>query len=469
MTTTLRAQDQLIGLLRDGLPDRAVLIAERDRRAYERDTAPFGPSGTPAVVVRPETVQQVQHVLRVASHLGVPVVPQGARTGLAGAANAVEGCVVLSMLAMNRILEIDAPNRLARCEPGVMTGDISRAVAHLGLCYPPDPVSADICTIGGNIATGAGGVCCVKYGVTTDYVRELVVVLANGEVTRLGGKTVKNVAGLDLKRLFVGSEGTLGVVVEATLGLRPVPGESLAILAQFPTATLAGEAVAAIIKRGHTPSALELMDAVTTGAVHALGHPSIQDPNAATLIAESDAPDRVDEVAAMARVCSESGATVVVAAINDEESKQLLSARRMIMPALQAKAATMPGDVRSFIEDVAVPRTRLAELIDRIGEVSAEHGVFIATLGHAGDGNLHPIVVFDAADHGSLRRAQHAYDDVMAAGLALGGTITGEHGVGVVKRDWLARELDPVSLRLQQEIKRVFDPAGILNPGKVLA
>ncbi|MFI1800218.1 FAD-binding oxidoreductase [Streptomyces sp. NPDC020379] len=466
---TVSVEKPLLAALAEALPEGTVLTGDDELAPHSRDAAPFSEAGRPAVLVRPETVEQVQHAVRTARAYGVPVVPQGARTGLAGAANAVDGCLLLSMVRMNRVLEIDPANRLVRCEPGVVTADLAAAVAGHGLCYPPDPASWERCTIGGNIATGAGGLCCVKYGVTADYVLGLTVVLADGEVLRVGRRTVKGVAGYDLTRLFVGSEGTLGVIVEATLALRPPPPPALALLARFPSATHAGEAVAAIIGAGHVPSALELMDRTTTEAVAALGHPLLKGGAAATLIVASDAPDAAEAVRAMAVLCREAGALSVTAAADGEQSREVLDARRMVLPAVSAHAGQLPGDVTAFIEDVAVPRARLAELTDRIEHIAGEYGLYISTVGHAGDGNLHPTVVFDRSDADAVRRAREAYDAIMAAGLELGGTITGEHGVGTLKRDWLARELPPRNLRLQRDVKRLLDPEGLLNPGKVLA
>ncbi|MEU6998266.1 FAD-linked oxidase C-terminal domain-containing protein [Nonomuraea sp. NPDC046570] len=450
----------LIETLRAGLPGDAVLTDPAALGLHTRDSAPFGPAGAPAVVARPRTVEQVQHVVRTAHALRVPVVPQGARTGLAGGANAVDGCVVLSLTGMDRILEIDQANRLVRCEPGVTTRVLADAVAEQGLFYPPDPVSRDTCTIGGNIATGAGGLCCVKYGVTADYVLGLGVVLADGTFTRTGRRTVKGVAGLDLTRLFVGSEGTLGVIVEATLALRPARRPALAMLAQFGSAFAAGAAVAAIIAAGHTPSALELMDRTTTGAIIELGHPLLSAGAAPTLIVESEDGD----LEAIAELCALAGAVHLETA----RSQQVLEARRMIGAATLAVLARMKGRPTAFVEDVAVPRGSLAALVDEIELIAKSHGLYIAATGHAGDGNLHPLVLFDQDDPDEVRRAEEAHDAIMAAALELGGTITGEHGVGLLKRAWLRRELDPVAFRLQQEIKALFDPAGILNPGKVL-
>ncbi|WP_029767775.1 FAD-binding oxidoreductase [Haloglycomyces albus] len=454
--------------LREVLDASDVRTEEAVLAEYSRDSAPFCEVGSPSVVVFPQNVAQVQHVMRVAGELGIGVVPQGARTGLAGAATAVDDGIVLNLQQMDAILDVDANNRLIRCQPGATTQAVAAAAAESGLAYPPDPVSFRDCTVGGNIATGAGGVCCVKYGVTADYVRGLSVVLADGRLVRVGSDTVKNVAGYNLTQLFVGAEGTLGVVVEATLALRPVRSDALALLAQFPSASAAGDAVAAIVAAGHTPSALELMDSTATQAVAALGHPDLVEAEATCLIVESDAPTQEDDVAEFGRLCEAAGANHVAVGDDGEAAARLLEARRMVPAALHDKAVSISPRAVSFIEDVAVPRTALAELIEEIEEISRRRDTWIATLGHAGDGNLHPIVVFDPDDEAQLQRAHAAYDDIMAAGLRLGGTISGEHGVGTLKKDWLTRQIDPVELALMQEIKKVFDPQGILNPGKVL-
>ncbi|MGG8405641.1 FAD-binding oxidoreductase [Streptomyces sp. 12297] len=459
----------LLARLRAVLPEPGDLLTDPEQlAAHTRDSAPFSEPGTPVAVALPRTADQVAAVLSATYELGVPVVPQGARTGLAGAANAVDGCVVLSTTRMNRIGQIDTANRLVRCEPGVTTKELADAVAAHGLCYPPDPASWERCTIGGNIATGAGGICCVKYGVTADYVLGLDLVLPDGRRLHTGRDTAKGVAGYDLTHLIVGSEGTLAVVVGATLALRPARPEALSLLAQFPTLTAAGDAVAAVIAAGHVPSALELLDRATSEAVAAYGGSLLKPGSAATLIVESDTADAARDLAAMGRLCTRAGALDVVAATTPEEARQVIEARRLVSPALGAFAATLGGKPTAFIEDVAVPRSELSKFVGTIEEIAARHRLRIFTLGHAGDGNLHPTVVFDESDPEEFRRAQIAYDDIMAAGLALGGTTTGEHGIGTLKRDWLARELDPVSLELQRGLKRLFDPKNLLNPGKVL-
>ncbi len=459
---------RVLDALAAALPDAALRTDGATLERHASDAAPFSDRGTPLAVAFPETPEQVQHVLRTTYAHDVPVVPQGARTGLAGAADAVDGCVVLSTERMDRILSVDPANRLVRCEPGVTTKALNDAVAAHGLTYPPDPASWERCTIGGNIATGAGGICCVKYGVTADYVRGLDLVLPDGRRTRTGRDTAKGVAGYDLTRLVVGSEGTLAVVVGATLALRPARTPALSLLAQFRHLTEAGEAVAAIIAAGHEPSALELLDRATTEAVAAYGHPLLRPGHAATLIAESDGADPAPALEAMAELCRKAGAGNVVCSAEPRQAAAVVEARRLVSPALAAYAGRLGGEVTAFIEDVAVPRSALPRLVGTIEDIARRHDLRIFTLGHAGDGNLHPTVVFDRSDPAQLRRAREAYDAIMAAGLDLGGTISGEHGVGTLKRDWLVRELDPVALELHRALKRLFDPKNLLNPGKVV-
>lgn len=450
----------LLDLLLQGLPEEAVTADPDVTASYRQDMAGFCPSGAPAVVVHPRTVEHVQHVLRTATALRVPVVPQGARTGLSGAANAVDGCIVLSLLRMDRILEIDPVNRIAVVEPGVVNAALSRAVAEHGLAYPPDPSSWESCTIGGNIGTGSGGLCCVKYGVTAEYVLGLDVVLADGRLLRTGRRTAKGVAGYDLTRLFVGSEGSLGVVVRAVLALRPRPAPQLALAAEFPSTAAAGAAVCAVMERGHTPSLMELMDRTTVRAVNSYARMGLPESTAALLMVAFDTSDPAADLAAVAALCEAAGATGVVPAEDEAESELLLQARRLALPALDTLGTTM-------IDDVAVPRSRLAEMLDGTALIAERHDLTIGVCAHAGDGNTHPVVVFDAADEAQTARARASFDDIMALGLELGGTITGEHGVGLLKKEWLARELGPDALEIQRGIKGVFDPLGLLNPGKL--
>ncbi|MGI5338214.1 FAD-binding oxidoreductase [Streptomyces sp. CA-181903] len=451
----------LISLLREGLPESAVLTDPDVTASYANDMASFCPAGAPVAVVLPRTVEQVRHVMRTATALRVPVVPQGARTGLSGAANAVDGCVVLSLVKMDRILEIDPVERIAVVEPGVVNAVLSRAVLEHGLYYPPDPSSWEQCTIGGNIGTASGGLCCVKYGVTAEYVLGLDVVLADGRLLTTGRRTAKGVAGYDLTRLFVGSEGSLGIVVRAVLALRPAPPAQLALAAEFPSTATACEAVRRIMARGHAPSLLELMDRTTVRAVNSLTGMGLPESTEALLLAAFDTPDPGPDLAAVAEVCTAAGATEVVPADDPAESELLLHARRVALPALEALSpATM-------IDDVCVPRGRLAAFVDATSAIAERHGLTIGVCAHAGDGNTHPVVCFDPADEDEARRARESFDEIMALGLELGGTITGEHGVGLLKKEWLAREAGPVAMEMQRGIKAVFDPLGILNPGKV--
>ncbi|MFB8218895.1 MULTISPECIES: FAD-binding oxidoreductase [Streptomyces] len=451
----------LLERLRAGLPPEALITDPDVTASYAHDMASFCEAGTPAVVVLPRTVEQVQHVMRTATALRVPVVPQGARTGLSGAANASDGCIVLSLVKMDRILEISPVDRIAVVEPGVVNAVLSRAVNEHGLYYPPDPSSWETCTIGGNIGTASGGLCCVKYGVTAEYVLGLEVVLADGRLLTTGRRTAKGVAGYDLTRLFVGSEGSLGIVVKAVLALKPQPPQQLVLAAEFPSAAAACDAVCRIMERGHTPSLLELMDRTTVRAVNAMASMGLPETTEALLLCAFDTPDPLADLAAVGALCTAAGATEVVPADNPAESELLLQARRMSLTALEAvKPATM-------IDDVCVPRSRLGAMLAGTAAIAEEYDLTIGVCAHAGDGNTHPVVCFDHHDPDESRRARESFDAIMALGLELGGTITGEHGVGVLKKEWLARELGETGVELQRSIKAAFDPLGLLNPGKL--
>lgn len=453
--------DDLLELLRAGLPAEALITDPDITASYANDMASFCDAGTPAVVALPRTVEQVQHIMRTATALRVPVVPQGARTGLSGAANASDGCIVLSLVRMDRILEISPVDRIAVVEPGVINAVLSRAVDGHGLYYPPDPSSWEMCTIGGNIGTASGGLCCVKYGVTAEYVLGLDVVLADGRLLTTGRRTAKGVAGYDLTRLLVGSEGSLGIVVKAVLALKPKPPQQLALAAEFPSAAAACDAICRIMERGHTPSLLELMDRTTVRAVNRMANMGLPDTTEALLLAAFDTPDPAADLAAVAELCTAAGATEVVPAEDAAESEMLLQARRMSLTALETvKSATM-------IDDVCVPRSKLGAMLEGTAAIAEKYGLTIGVCAHAGDGNTHPVVCFDHTDADESRRARESFDEIMALGLGLGGTITGEHGVGILKKEWLARELGELSVELHRGIKQAFDPLGLLNPGKV--
>ncbi|WP_026924416.1 FAD-binding oxidoreductase [Glycomyces arizonensis] len=429
--------------------------------AHSVDQAQLVAPGRAAALVRARSTAEVSAVLRIASDLGAPVVPQGARTGLAGSATAVDGAILLDVSPMDAIVSLDPVNRTAVCQPGVRNAAISRAAAEHGLRYAPDPGSWETSTIGGNIATAAGGMCCVKYGVTAEYVLGLEVVMASGEVMRCGRQTAKGVAGYDLVRLFCGSEGTLGVITEATVKLSPIPRERLTLAAVFDTTADAGRAVTAIMASGAQPSLLELIDNVHLRALEDLrpmGLPT--DAAALLLVAADNDPDA--ELIAIERLCEEAGAAEVYRATDATEADALLESRRMAYHAMEPLGTVL-------VDDVAVPRSRLAEALDGVQAAAERHGVVIGVIAHAGDGNLHPNIVVHPEDENSVAAGKAAFDEILEMTLAMGGTITGEHGVGMLKRDWLAREVDPVNLAVQRRIKEALDPLGILNPGKVLA
>jgi glycolate oxidase subunit GlcD len=430
--------------------------------AYARDQAMLAPAGIPAAVVLPRSTADVVAVLRIASRHGVPVVPRGAGSGLAGASNAVDGAITLVMTRMDGVLEVSPADRLAVVQPGVVNKQLRDAVAGAGLFYPPDPSSYDWCTIGGNLSTNSGGLCCVKYGVTTDYVLGLEVVLADGRVLRTGRRTVKGVAGYDLARLFVGSEGTLGVITEATLALRPAPHPPVTLAATFATTAQTGQVVERVVTTGLVPSLLEVIDNTCICAVDDLLKADLDRSAHALLVAQSDAGGEAAarEIAALAQLCREAGADLVHSTDDPAEGDLLLAARRMAIPALEQLGSTL-------LDDVAVPRSRIAEFLDGCDAIAARRELVIGVLGHVGDGNMHPTICFDAGDPGQRERAFTAFDDILELGLALGGTITGEHGVGALKVDWLEREIGPVALDVHRAIKDALDPAGLLNPGKV--
>src|SRR3954463_904470 len=452
----------VVTALTEGLPSEALVTDPDLFESYRYDRAQFCPAGVPAAVVLARETAHVQHALRVASALRVPVVPQGARSGLSGAANAIEGCVVVSTERMRTILEVDVANRFVVTQPGIFNAELSHAVAEHGLFYPPDPSSWEFCSIGGNLSTTSGGLCCVKYGVTTDYVLGLEVVLASGEVLRTGRRTVKGVAGYDLTRLFVGSEGALGGITEATLAVRRAAAKPRTGAALFATPRDAGAPVAAVVASGAVPSLLEIMDGTSLRASSAYLKAELPQDCGAMLIWQSDAGGGAAEaeVGAIGDVAATCGATDVLQADDPAEADLLLAARRSALTAFETLGTTL-------IDDVAVPRTRLADLIEAVEQVAAAHGLVIGVVGHAGDGNMHPVVVFDPSDPAATEHARAAFGEIMDAGLALGGTITGEHGVGVLKREWLAREAGPVSMDVHRAVKAALDPLGILNPGKV--
>ncbi|MEZ5136653.1 MAG: FAD-linked oxidase C-terminal domain-containing protein [Acidimicrobiales bacterium] len=423
--------------------------------AYRADRATPVVPGTPAALVRARSTADVQATLRVASRLRVPVVPRGLGTGLSGGSSAIDGCIVLSTEHL-RAIEIDPAAMVAVVGPGLRNVEVKEAAAARGLWYPPDPSSFEICSIGGNLATNAGGLCCVKYGVTTDYVLGLEVVLADGSAVRLGGRTIKDVAGYDLKRLFVGSEGTLGIITEGTLRLRPAPPPASTVVATFGDVVAAGRAVTRIVA-AMRPAALELMDRAALAAVERLRPMGLDTDTASLLLARTDGA--ADEADAVVAACEAEGADYVACTDDVDEGELLMGARRMAIPAVERLGTVL-------IEDVGVPVPRIPDLLAAVERIAAAHDTAIPVIGHAGDGNFHPLVTYDAADPDATARAATAFDEVMAAALALGGTVTGEHGIGVLKARHLRAQLGDDVLELTRRIKDALDPEHILNPGK---
>jgi glycolate oxidase len=453
----------VLDALAGALDDDGLVVEPATVEQYRFDRAVGPTAGTPLAVVRPTTSAQVAAVLAAAHDHRVPVVPRGAGSGLAGGANAIDGCLVLCTERMDRIVEVRGDDGYAVVEPGVVNQALRDHVAASGLWYAPDPGSKDFCTVGGNVATNAGGLCCVKYGVTRDAVLGLEVVLADGTVTWLGRRTIKGVAGYDLAGLVVGSEGTLAVVTQALLRVRPLPPPATTVVGVFADLTDAGRAVTDVMSRA-TPSLLEIMDGATVAAVEAFQPMGLDGSVGALLLAQSDLPAAAGaaEAGLLADAFERAGAVEVFVSEDRQQADLLLGARRLAVTAVDQLGVSM-------LDDVAVPRSRLAEAMARIADLAVAYDVTICTFGHAGDGNLHPTVVHAPGDADGAGRAAAAFDAVLEVALDLGGTVTGEHGVGLLKRRLLGRELDPVVQGLHEAVKRAWDPHGILNPGKALA
>jgi glycolate oxidase len=444
----------------DALRSELALTTDPDvLESYRRDQAPehLVPAGTPLAVAHPRTAEEVRIAVTIASRHGVPVVPRGAGSGLSGGANAVDGCL---MLVLDRLTRISiAPDRLtATVGAGVINTELRSAAARHGLLYAPDPASADYCTIGGNVATNAGGLCCVKHGVTGDALLALEVVLADGRLVRFGHETRKDVAGYDLVALLCGSEGTLGIVTEAVVQLTPLGATQPAtMVASFAQIADAGRAVGAIMRR-HVPSMLEIMDRATINAVEDFQPMELDRTAGALLFARTD--EGLAAADAIAALCEEAGADFAVTSDEAAEGRMLTAARRLAYPALERLGDTL-------LDDIAVPLDRIPELLDGIAAIGVREQLTIGTFGHAGDGNMHPTLVFDRDDPAARERAARAFDAILDLACDLGGTVTGEHGVGTLKRD-AVRRASGAQHDVHMAIKAALDPAGILNPGKAV-
>ncbi|KUL41418.1 FAD-binding oxidoreductase [Actinoplanes awajinensis] len=452
------------------LPAGLDLIVDPDVLAgLSHDDAEWAPYGTALAAVRPTNTAEVRRVVAACAARRIPIVPRGAGTGLSGGANAVDGAMILDLSRMNRIVEIDAENMTATVQPGVVNDDLKAAVAAHGLWYPPDPASAPWSTIGGNVSTNAGGLCCLKYGVTRDYVLGLEAVVGGpageyGTAVRLGRRTTKGVSGYDLAGLFTGSEGTFGVITEVTLRLRPARREApRTVVGAFGSVVAAGEAVAAITRAGLLPAALELLDRTCLRAVEDWKHLGLADDAAALLLAQLDTPGLAgdEEATAVADVFRTAGALWSEQSTDEVEAEALFAARRLAYPALERLGPVLT-------EDVCVPRSRVPEMLSSIERIADRNGITIATIAHAGDGNLHPLILAPAGDDSARQAAQAAFEEILTAAIAMGGTVTGEHGVGLLKRAGMRQELSAGVLAMQVAVKQTLDPLNLFNPGKVV-
>ncbi len=438
-----------------------MLTSPEDRAAYAYDGT-WG-EAWPDVVVLAHSTEDVVAVLRIADEERVPVVPRGAASGLSGGSVPERGGIALSLTPMRKILEISPEDLVAVVQPGVVNLDLQKAAEPYGLFYPPDPASLDISTIGGNIAENAGGPRCLKYGVTSDYVLGLEVVIPGGEILRLGGRSIKNVTGYDLVHLFVGSEGTLGVVTEAILKLLPKPPARATVSAFFDDLDVAAETVVRVVTSGILPLTTELLDKVSIGVVEDFLHLGLpRDAEAMLLISVDGEPESVKRQAReVAEICRRQGATGVSLAETPEDEEKLWKARRSVSPALGRLRPHKLG------EDIAVPRGKVPDMVRRVQEIGRKWGLVIPVYGHIGDGNLHPTLACDRRDPEEMKRVQGAAEDIFKAAIDLGGTLSGEHGIGMLKRDYIPLALPDNVIARMKAIKRILEPHEIMNPGKV--
>ena len=423
--------------------------------AYSRDQAPFAHSEPPLAVVIARDIETISKLLAFASAHKIPIVTRGAGSGLAGGANSTADSIVLSLEKMNSILEIDTKNLIARVQAGVINLDLDKAASAHGLAYLPDPASREWSTIGGNVATNAGGMCCVKYGVTSQHVRAMTVVLASGEIVKLGSTTKKAVTTLDLASLMIGSEGTLGVIVEIAVGLAPRPKNPSTLIATFATITEAARASTELLTFG--PSMLEIVDSTTIQAVESWKSLGFESAGSVLILQVDDGTDLDPAV----KLCQTMGAIDAMFSDDPADAADLIALRKLAYPALERMGMTL-------LDDVAVPLTKIADLVLEVEKISKRNDLTIAVFGHAGDGNLHPTIVFAHGDDEAAKRAAKAFSEIVEAAQSMGGTTSGEHGVGSIKRELAAKEISPKVRELQLQIKHLFDPKNILNPDKKL-
>ncbi len=433
------------------------LITDPDITAsYSKDQAPFASSAPAAAVLLARSTEEISKALAFCAERKIPVVTRGAGSGLSGGANAASDSLVISLEKMNQILEIDPANQLARVQAGVINLDLDTAVKEFGMAYLPDPASRDWSTLGGNVATNAGGMCCVKYGVTSHHVRALTVVLSSGEVIRVGKSTKKFVTTLDLMHLFVGSEGTLGIVTEITLNIVPRPKSPATLIATFPSIKQAAAASSELLKL--RPSMLEIIDQTTLKAVESW-HPLGFEIAGSILLMQLDENFELGDDAI--KICESHGMLDGMFSTESGDAADLIRVRKLAYPALERLGA-------SLLDDVALPVTRIAEFVGLVEALAIKHQLTIGIFGHAGDGNMHPTIVYDHGDLEGEKRAKIAFSEIVSIAQSLGGTASGEHGIGSIKRALVEDEVSQSVLEIQRGIKRLLDPAGILNPGKKL-
>ncbi len=442
----------------------SVLTEKADLITYSYDSTADMPRSMPEVVVLPSTTAEIQKLVKLAREKGLAIYPRGAGTNLSGGTIPLKGGLVLSFQKMNQITDMDPENLTATVQPGVIIQDLNNLVAKHGLIYPPDPGTVATATMGGSVAECSGGLRGLKYGVTKHYVMGMEVVLANGNVVRFGGKTVKNVTGYDFTALFVGSEGTLGIITEITVKLIPAPKHRKSILALFTDLKNAGNAVTEIVKAHVIPATLEIMDKTTINVVENYAKVGLPTDVEALLLIEVDgmAVELVEaEAQVVQRVVKENHGTIQIANSNQERDN-LWAARRAALPALAQLSPT------TVLEDATVPRSRVTEMLVSIQEIAAKYKLNIGTFGHAGDGNLHPTILADAGNKEEMKRVHQAVDEIFAAALKLGGTLSGEHGIGMAKMKYLQDELGVNGTALMKRVKEALDPENILNPGKMI-
>ncbi|WP_027718663.1 FAD-binding oxidoreductase [Desulfovirgula thermocuniculi] len=449
--------------LRRALGPHNVITDPADLLCYSYDATADVPTQRPDVVVTPESTAHVVQVVKIARQYRLPIYPRGSGTNLSGGTIPLRGGIVLATVKMNRILEIDPANLTATVQPGVIIQDLNNAVAPYGLLYPPDPGTVATATMGGSVAECSGGLRGLKYGVTRHYVMGLEVVLASGEVIRCGGKTVKNVTGYDLVRLFTGSEGTLGIITEITVRLIPAPQARETMLAGFARLADAGNTVTEIIQRKVIPATLEIMDRVTVEVVENYAHIGLPTDVAALLLIEVDGiPEVVKYEAETVREIIKKNNGWVKTAENEAARENLLAARRAALPALAQRKPT------TILEDATVPRSKITEMLLALEEIGKKYDLLIGTFGHAGDGNLHPTILADARDEDEMRRVRAAVEEIFRVALSLGGTLSGEHGIGMAKMRFLPWEMGASGVNVLRQIKKALDPENILNPGKMV-